>query len=155
MFNPAGLVGKTVYRGGSYAPTRGQNNPQGYIQREQKKLPNERKQGPFGGVSNFGSTGLSETRAGLAKQALKRQLKHQGGNTPAREIPLNIPASDSGSNNFGDTGGLHIRPFMEVGPTGTLGLSMKSRDLFQAKKKATENFIAQILSSGGMSNGEG
>lgn len=76
----SGLQGKTVYRGSSYAPTRGTNNPTGYLQRELSKQglvddgnnnnPNGNV-GLHGGVSTVGSDGNSDTRSGLAANALK------------------------------------------------------------------------------------
>lgn len=67
------LTGKTVFGNGSHAPTRGTNNPAGYIKREINNGADVNKSGPFGGVSTFGSTGKSETRSGLARKALERQ----------------------------------------------------------------------------------
>lgn len=80
-------MGKTVFGNGSYAPNRGTNNPAGYIKREINKQGQEgiNKQGPFGGVSNFGSTGRSETRSGLARRALERQ----GSKEPSSSSPSN------------------------------------------------------------------
>lgn len=83
------ITPRPVYRQSSFAPTRGQNDPRGYIMREiakrsrgakiqkmsktlAKPAPSFGKTGPFGGVSKFGSTGRSETRSGLAKRALQR-----------------------------------------------------------------------------------
>lgn len=58
------LIGKPVYRNGSFAPNRGVVNPTGYVQRELKKQ----------GVSQIGADGQSDTRSTLAQQALSRQL---------------------------------------------------------------------------------
>lgn len=73
------MTGKTVFGNGSYAPTRGTNNPAGYIKRDINKS------GPFGGVSRFGSTGRSETRSGLAKAALARQETNDPQSVPLRQ----------------------------------------------------------------------
>lgn len=82
-------TGKTVYGNGSYAPNRGTNNPAGYIKREVNKT------GPLGGVSNFGSTGRSETRSGLARKALERQgLKEAKPAQPANGFIKQKPVSD-------------------------------------------------------------
>lgn len=66
---------KPIYRSSSHVPTRGTNRPEGYIKREIKL--NAAKQGPFGGVSKFGSTGRSETRSGLTREALMNMAKRQ------------------------------------------------------------------------------
>lgn len=81
----SGLQGKTIYRNSSYAPTRGRNNPAGYLQRELSKQglvnannnatpnsnPNGGNVGVFGGVSRVGGDGESDTRSGVAAGALK------------------------------------------------------------------------------------
>lgn len=58
------LTGRTVYSNGSFAPTRGTVNPSGYIKRESEKR---------GNVNN----NTSQTRSGLAQQALNRTLRNQ------------------------------------------------------------------------------
>lgn len=162
-FKPQDLVGKTIYRGSSYAPTRGQNNPQGYINRGL----NNKKQGPFGGVSRFGSTGRSETRSGLAKQALDRMLSQGGRNTnpippfepPTQDNrntnpipPFQPPTQENRNTNpippFQPPVGMPVRPWLHINNTGQITLPVKSRRLFKAKQKATEDFIAQILAKG-------
>lgn len=67
------LQGKTVYRNSSYAPTRGTNSPTGYIQREMAKRgiqPTTGNVGTSGGISTVGGDGQSDTRSGLASNAL-------------------------------------------------------------------------------------
>lgn len=94
------LQGKTVYRNSSYAPTRGTNNAQGYIERELSKrgatLPGQSGQqvqggnvGTNGGVSSVGSDGQSDTRSGNAQQAINT-VKQQGqvGTTASGGNPL-------------------------------------------------------------------
>ena len=61
-------VGKRVYRASSYAPNRGAVNPEGYIQRELQKR----------GVSKIGTDGQSDTRSGMASNALSRMGIGQG-----------------------------------------------------------------------------
>lgn len=72
------LVGKRVYNNSSYAPSQGTVNPQGYIQREINN-PNssDNNQGVYGGVSQTGNDGQSDTRSGLAAQALRRQFNNE------------------------------------------------------------------------------
>ncbi len=117
----AGITPRPIYRNSSFAPTRGQNDPRGYIMRELAKrlgqggqaqqpglgqrfnagqrpmLPQLGKTGPFGGVSRFGSTGRSETRSGLAKQAM---AKNQGPQAPGQ------PRQVGASGHTDDVGGL-------------------------------------------------
>lgn len=176
-FRPQDLVGKTVYRGSSYAPTRGQNNPQGYINRElngpnwkpdkvagtnygqlvssaaharnlARRGINNKKQGPFGGVSQFGFTGRSETRSGLAKQALDRMLSQQSpiGERNTNPIPPWQPPSNDSSQVT--PAGLPVRPWLNIDNLGRITLPLKSRRLFKAKQQAQEDFIAQILARG-------
>jgi hypothetical protein len=82
------LTGKRVYRMSSYAPTRGTNNPKGYVERElrnrtkpqkvQKQLPQKRaepiqkKIAGTHGVSKVGKDGQSDTRSGLAASTLNK-----------------------------------------------------------------------------------
>lgn len=71
----SGLQGNTVYRNSSFAPTRGTNSPTGYIQRELQKQgiqtnAGQGNQGLSGGVSTVGNDGQSDTRSGLATNAL-------------------------------------------------------------------------------------
>lgn len=81
------LTGRPVYGGGSYAPTRGQVSAQGargYMQRQlRQKAPGNRN--TFGGVSRVGGDGQSDTRSGVARNALQRKLdvtkKTTNGNT--------------------------------------------------------------------------
>lgn len=103
------ITPRPIYRNSSFAPTRGTNNPQGYIMRELAKRakigmltrPNQTgakpatpgKTGPYGGVSKFGSTGRSETRSGLAKRAMSQ---NQGVQAPNRPRPV------GGSGHSGD-----------------------------------------------------
>lgn len=81
---PKALAGRKVYSSGSYAPTRGTVNPSGYIKRESEKRGNVNKQ-------------PSQTRSGLAQQALNRTLRNQISqrkfNAPA--IQLNRHQRDS------------------------------------------------------------
>lgn len=75
----ASLQGRNVYGSGSYAPTRGQvsaQGMQGYLRREMRG----NNQGMFGGVSRFGRDGRSDTRSGMAAQALARQQRNRPGN---------------------------------------------------------------------------
>lgn len=60
---PKALAGRKVYSSGSYAPTRGTVNPSGYIKRESEKRGTVNKP--------------SQTRSGLAQQALNRTLRNQ------------------------------------------------------------------------------
>lgn len=73
MVNMAqGLKGRTVYSGGSFAPTRGPvsgQGVQGYLRREVTKG----NRGLYGGVSQFGRDGLSDTRSGVAQRAMQRR----------------------------------------------------------------------------------
>ncbi len=90
MFNRL-AAGKKVYGQGSYAPTKGQVSPQGYIQREIKKR-NQQALSQRGGVSRVGNDGQSDTRSGVAKNMLDsrgRQAVVRGG--PVRQSPLAAP----------------------------------------------------------------
>lgn len=90
---------RPVYRNSSFAPTRGTNNPTGYIMRANRMgagvpntgsgrqvIGNKRPITPFGGVSKFGSTGRSETRSGLAKQAMQRRQLNFRQNSDMRSM---------------------------------------------------------------------
>lgn len=81
------LTGKRVYRMSSHAPTRGTNNPKGYVERELrnrnkpqmaqkvqplKKAEPLKKQMPgTHGISRVGKDGQSDTRSGLAARTMK------------------------------------------------------------------------------------
>jgi len=67
------LGGRKVYGQGSYAPTRGQVDPRGYIKREIKKkgLNRGKHLGWYKTPSRFGPDGQSDTRSGLAQNALQ------------------------------------------------------------------------------------
>lgn len=72
------LQGRTVYKGGSYGPTRGQVSAQGamgYLRRETRKPAN---QGLYGGVSRRGRDGQSDTRSGAAARMLGSRGKWMG-----------------------------------------------------------------------------
>ncbi len=74
-------AGRKVYDNGSYAPTRGPvsaQGAQGYLKRELKNR-NQGNQGTYGGVSKVGSDGQSDTRSGVAAQALQRSTKTAAG----------------------------------------------------------------------------
>lgn len=76
-------AGRTVYGSGSYAPTRGQvsaQGMQGYLRRETRR----NNQGIYGGVSRFGGDGQSDTRSGMARQALARQQQNKWGGIEGR-----------------------------------------------------------------------
>ena len=88
------LVGKRVYNQSSYAPSQGTNNAQGYINREINKpdAPQapQGTQGLYGGVSTFGNDGQSDTRSGIAQQALQSRMGSslQADPNQTRKTPL-------------------------------------------------------------------
>lgn len=69
---PQASRGRTVYSGGSFAPTRGPvsgQGAQGYLKRESRK----NNMGIWGGSSRFGKDGKSDTRSGVAQRAMQRR----------------------------------------------------------------------------------
>ena len=90
MFTPL-AAGKKVYAQGSFAPTRGTVDPQGYIQRELAKQQS---------VSSIGRyDGQSDTRSGLAQAALQRMKAV----APGQALSTQPQAHNGG----GRTGGGH------------------------------------------------
>lgn len=100
------LTGNRVYRMGSYAPTRGTNNPTGYLKRELKKRGGKatpaKKAQPLArkepikkavpqkhGISQTGGDGKSDTRSGLAAKMLPGQSAQYsaGGTSTAPKSP--------------------------------------------------------------------
>lgn len=129
--------GRPVYPGGSFAPNRGQvsaQGAQGYLQRELKK-------GPYGGVSQVGSDGRSDTRSGVAASALQRRRpggkpqgpggRPQGSNPPASTVSGVMPHPSTQqplpSNNNGGSQQPQVPqapqpPQVVITPTGQLEL---------------------------------
>lgn len=101
MNGATAALGKRVYRGGSFAPTRGAvsgKGVNGYIQRE------NRNQMRKAAGSQVGQDGESDTRSTQAAKALKRKKNLQGPN------PADIPMPESkeellahANSNFGGT----------------------------------------------------
>lgn len=126
-------AGKKVYGQGSYAPTKGQVNPQGYIQREVERR-NKQALANRGGVSRVGNDGQSDTRSGLAARALRdnRGLKaravqgkpvatvrNSGGGNSQR--PKTRTQQTSG-NPVSTTAVAPVGPTVNINPTGQLEL---------------------------------
>lgn len=139
-------TGKPIYRMSSFAPTRGQVDPQGYLQREL------RKQG-------LGSSGApSDSRSGLARTMLGNRGAAQtplgeGGykSAPTKPEPKPPAGTKPGHGAPGSTPGTHpeapppaTTPFIHVNENGTLDLPFD----FTASSAAlglTQDANAQLL----------
>ena len=143
------LVGKQVYNNASYAPSQGTNEPQGYINRgvHQASQNNQGQgnqgqgnQGNYGGVSTIGNDGQSDTRSGLAQQALQGRLQ-QGGmqqqGTPSNTSPT--VANGLGSN----------LPQIQISPIGELKLpfNFKYAQAVLGEKQTADSAILKLQQS--------
>lgn len=146
MTLPQLLQGRTVYRNSSYAPTRGTNNPAGYIQRglNQQQAPSMPQivhggnVGPYGGVSSVGSDGQSDTRSGLAARALNSQLQHQGvGTSVAGQTAIGAPTPQLN---------IPSAPIADISPIGTIKLpyNFESNQNILAQKKAANEALLKL-----------
>ncbi len=155
MFNRF-AAGKKVYGQGSYAPTRGQVNPQGYIQREIKNR-NQQALAGRGGVSRVGNDGQSDTRSGIAKRLLGNKGSSAGAGRPPRAVVTNSGGGNSArpkttrSPSPGITRGpgitAGVRPpvsVVQANPTGQLQLPYGSEFANQALD-AQMAYDAEIL----------
>lgn len=122
------LTGKRVYRNSSFAPTRGTNNPSGYIERELRN--NMQARTPYQGVSKSGTDGQSDTRSGLAATALggRPMVNTQTRTTGAS--PTALGGKPAGSNGMPVTPGFvpaqapakSPAQVVQISPTGQLNL---------------------------------
>lgn len=76
--DPTYLVGNRVYRGASNAPTRGQVDPMGYIERGLRGSP-------------VGADGMSDSRSGLAQAAMQRLGAGGGPSMSQPSAPQQLP----------------------------------------------------------------
>lgn len=100
MSTATSLRGKTVYGQGSYAPTRGTNDPSGYIQRGLRNNASPsgtvnpgtaNNQGIYGGVSATGGDGESDTRSGIAQATLNgQQVENTASGISTQPTPVGI-----------------------------------------------------------------
>lgn len=100
-------AGRKVYGQGATSPTRGAVDPSGYIKRELARKSSQQ------GVSKVGRDGQSDTRSGLAHNAIKNNLGNnvgrpgaQGMKQPNRQMGQTIPqamGSNRGSATVGTT----------------------------------------------------
>lgn len=99
-FNRFAAGNKQYGLAGSRRPTAGPVNPSGYIQRELARRSNQQ------GVSKVGRDGQSDTRSGLAHNAIKNNLGNNIGRGPAAPNPPrspNAPKAKSNLPSFGMT----------------------------------------------------
>lgn len=85
-------AGRKVYGQGATSPTRGAVDPSGYIKRELARRSNQQ------GVSRVGKDGQSDTRSGIAHNAIRNNL---GNNAPRPQAgSLNAPNQPQGMTNM-------------------------------------------------------
>lgn len=161
MFNRF-AAGRKVYGQGSYAPTKGQLNPQGYIQREIRKR-NQQANGNNGtGVSQVGNDGQSDTRSGLAANAMKRNGMSWPNHYGPQAVAIgprnnnnggrngNKQSSGNGSNHSSNPGAVTsnpsapVTPTVNISPAGQLQLPYNSEFANQALD-AQMAFDAEML----------
>ncbi len=112
-------AGRKVYGQGSFAPTRGKVNPQGYIQRGLRQQAQKRS------VSQTGRDGKSDTRSGIAKRVLAKKKPQVGKVNPtiktaATVKPLNAWAPQSAPTSTGpDTRGLPLNQAIPNNPASS------------------------------------
>lgn len=142
MSLPQLLQGRTVYRNSSYAPTRGTNDPTGYIRRgiQQRPgiIPQTNNAGPYGGVSSVGSDGESDTRSGLAQRALNSQLQHQGvGTSVAGQTSIGAPTPQLN---------IPSAPIADISAIGAIKLpyNFESNQNILAQKKAANDALLKL-----------
>lgn len=146
-------AGRKVYGQTAASPTRGTNDPSGYIKRELARQSQQR------GVSKIGKDGQSDTRSGLAHNAIiKNNLGNNIGRTKANPIKppgaprqdANLPQYNASRNAAPPVGAAPaaVAPAgVPVSPTGQLQLPYDSA-YFGQVLSAQQNFDAEMMNIG-------
>src|SRR5690349_5234025 len=125
-------AGRKVYGQGATSPTRGTVDPSGYIKRELARQSNQQ------GVSRIGNDGKSDTRSGIAHNAIKNNLGNNVGrspqstvrnpNGPKRDMPKFMPRSTPAAVSSPGASPVGAAPqsTVQVAPNGQLQLPYDS-----------------------------
>lgn len=137
MFN--NLTGRPLYNGGSsYAPNRGSvgaAGAKGYMKRELRKdaIQQHGGSGPFGGVSQFGSDGESDTRSGIAARGLAgRAQQYMQSNGTGSVMGQPTFGGGGGPRRPGQQQGQQRPPHVTISKDGILQLPFDYQNASQA-----------------------
>ncbi len=149
-------AGRKVYGQGATSPTRGTVDPGGYIRRELARQSQQR------GVSRVGNDGQSDTRSGLAHNAIRNNLGNNVGRTqqtpirnpggPRTNMPSYVPqVRQAAAAPVGAVGGVGVSPAqptgVQVSANGQLDLPYDSA-YFGQVLGAQQNFDNEMMNLG-------